>query len=414
MPQAAAVPPTAERNGPPAGHAGARPDPAAPTGDPRPKNVLPEAGGAPRWAVVGIFLLLLVGGLAFARTFLTPVILGFLLALVFSPVRRALSRSRIPDGLGAALIVLGLVAVLLLMGYLLSAPVAGWVEDAPRIGDRLAERVREIRASLGGGDDGPSVGEVVKQVEEAAGAAGAGGGGDVQEVVVQEESSLGRLASSAPDVVIQTVMVLVLLFFILASGDMFYEKIVHVMPTSGDKRRAMRIARDIERKLSQYLFTISVINAGLGAAIGLAMWALDMPSPLLFGLLGCLLNYVPYVGAIGGMVVTLAVGLLTFDSPAASLVPAAIYYLLTAIEGQFVTPYFVGRNLRLNTVVVFIAVAFWAWLWSIVGMLVAVPLLVTVRTFCEHIPELEPLGDFLSARGAEVEDEAGGHEPPVR
>ena len=391
MPQAAAVPPTAERDGPPAG-------------DPRSKEVLPGAGGAPRWAVVGIFLLLLVGGLAFARTFLTPVILGFLLALVFSPVRRALSRSRIPDGLGAALIVLGLVAVLLLMGYLLSAPVAGWVEDAPRIGDRLADRVREIRASIGGDDDGPSVGEVVKQVEEAAGAAG--GGGDVQEVVVQEESSLGRLASSAPDAVIQTVMVLVLLFFILASGDMFYEKIVHVMPTFSDKRRAMRIARDIERKLSQYLFTISVINAGLGAAIGSAMWALDMPSPLLFGLLGCLLNYVPYVGAIGGMVVTLAVGLLTFDSPAASLVPAAIYYLLTAIEGQFVTPYFVGRNLRLNTVVVFIAVAFWAWLWSIVGMLVAVPLLVTVRTFCEHIPELEPLGDFLSARGAEVEDEA--------
>ena len=410
-PADAAVPATADRSGPSAESGGIRPNPAAPAGDPGSESLPPRPGAAaPRWAVVGIFLLLLVGGLAFARTFLTPVILGFLLALVFSPVRRALSRSRIPDGLGAAVIVLGLVAVLLLLGYLLSAPVTGWVEDAPRIGERLADRVREIRGSFGGDDDGPSMGEVVREVEEAAGAAG-GGDADVQEVVVQEESSLGRLASSAPDVVIQTVMVLVLLFFILASGDMFYEKIVHVMPTSGDKRRAMRIARDIERKLSQYLFTISVINAGLGAAIGLAMWALDMPSPLLFGLLGCLLNYVPYVGAIGGMVVTLAVGLLTFDSPAASLVPAATYYLLTAIEGQFVTPYFVGRNLRLNTVVVFIAVAFWAWLWSIVGMLVAVPLLVTVRTFCEHIPQLEPLGDFLSARGAEAEDEANAAPP---
>ena len=379
-------------------------DAAAGTGDPRPDDPgPPSSGGAPKWAVVGIFLLLLVGGLAYARTFLTPVILGFLLALVFSPVRRLLSRSRIPDGAAAAVIVLGIVGVLVLLGVLLSGPVSGWIDDAPRIGERLAERVSKIRASFGGDEDAPSVGEVVQQVEDAAVAAG--GDDDVQEVVIQEQSSLGRLATSAPDVLIQTVMVLVLLFFILASGDMFYEKIVHVMPTFRDKRRAMRIAHDIERKLSQYLLTITVINALLGAAIGAAMWAFGMPNPLLFALLGWLLNYVPYIGALGGVAVTVAAGLLTFETTGAALAPAAVYYLLTAIEGQFVTPYFVGRNLRLNTVVVFIAVAFWAWLWSVVGMLVAVPLLVTVRTFCEHVPELEPLGDFLSARGAEVEDE---------
>ncbi|QEG41607.1 AI-2E family transporter [Roseimaritima ulvae] len=359
-----------------------------------------DAGKWHRRAVFGIFLLLLIGGLGHAQVFLTPVILGFLLALVFSPVRRLLERSGIPPGLAAAAIVLSLVAGMALTTYLLAGPIMGWVEEAPSIGARLETRIREIRESVGGDEEGPSVDEVVNKIEDAA----MPSDGDVQEVVVQEKGYLGTLASTAPSVLIQIVMVLVLLFFVLASGDMFYEKIVHVMPTFHDKRRAIKIARDIERKLSRYLLTITIINASLGVAIGVTMWAFGMPNPLLFAVIGCLFNYVPYIGAIAGTVIALVVGMLTFDGVAAAIVPAFTYYLLTAIEGQFVTPYFVGRNLKLNTVVVFIAVAFWAWVWSVVGMLVAVPLLVTIRTFCEHIPRLEPFGDFLSARGAEVEE----------
>ncbi|EMI22514.1 protein belonging to Uncharacterized protein family UPF0118 [Rhodopirellula maiorica SM1] len=351
--------------------------------------------------MIGIFLLLLIGGLGHAQVFLTPVILGFLLALVFSPVRRLMERAGIPAGIAATLIVTALVAAILLITYLLAVPVIVWIEDAPTIGVKLEERIREFRETLGGNQDGPSVNEVVDQIENAAMPSDA----DVQEVVVQERSYLGILASTAPAIVVQVVMVMVLLLFILASGDMFYEKIVHVMPTFRDKRKAMQIARDIERKLSRYLLTISIINATLGAAIGMVMWALGMPNPLLFAVVGCLFNFVPYIGAIVGSGIALVVGLLTFDGVIAGLFPAVAYYGLTAIEGQFVTPYFVGRNLKLNTVVVFIAVTFWAWLWSVVGMLVAVPLLVTIRTFCEHIPQLEPLGDFLSARGAEVEEE---------
>ncbi|TWU25243.1 AI-2 transport protein TqsA [Novipirellula galeiformis] len=353
-----------------------------------------------RRIVLGIFLLLLVGGLGYAQVFLTPVILGFLLALVFSPVRRFLERCRVPTGLAAATIVLALLMGILLVTYMLAGPVVGWVKDAPSIGADLEARIREIRQTLGGDEDQPSVDEVVAQIENAA----LPSDEDVQEVVVQEQSYLGLVASTAPAIIVQIVMVMVLLFFLLASGDMFYEKIVHVMPTFHDKRKAIKIARDIERKLSRYLLTITLINASLGITIGLAMWMLGMPNPLLFAVVGFLFNYVPYLGAIAGSMIALIVGLLSFEGVMAGIAPAVVYYLLTAIEGQFVTPYFVGRNLKLNTVVVFIAVAFWAWLWSVVGMLVAVPLLVTVRTFSEHIPHLEPLGDFLSARGAEAED----------
>ena len=109
----------------------------------------------------------------------------------------------------------------------------------------------------------------------------------------------------------------------------------------------------------------------------------------------------PYLGAIAGVAISVAVALVSLDTVGAALVVGAVYFALTSIEGQFVTPYFVGRSLRLNVVVVFLSVTLWAWMWSVVGMLVATPVLVAIRTLCEHIPALEPLGDFLSGRGEE-------------
>jgi predicted PurR-regulated permease PerM len=352
---------------------------------------------SPRWAVIGIFLMLAVAGLAYARVFLTPVILGFILALVFSPVRRALGRMGVGSAVSAFLIVASLVVSLLTIGTLLASPVRGWIADAPTIGAKLENRVVDIRRSLGGTGEGASVGEVVEQVEEAA----APKDKDVQEVVVRERGYLAMLASTAPAILLQIVLTLVLLGFLLASGEMFYEKLVHALPTYSDKRRAIGIAREVERKLSRYFLTITVINAGLGLSIGLTMWALGMPDPLLFGTIGFLFNYVPYVGAVVGSSIALVVGLLTFDGVLEAFLPGLAYYALTSIEGQFITPYFVGRNLKLNTVVVFVSITFWAWLWSVVGMLVAVPLLVITRTVCERIPGLRALSDFLSARGAE-------------
>lgn len=352
----------------------------------------------PRWAVIGTFLLLLIASIAYARAFLIPVVLGFLLALVFSPVRRFLERRGIPSGLSALFIVGTLVAMLMAGVVVLAEPVGGWIDNAPAIGRQVEEKVQSLLGSA------RTVVEAGKQVNEIT-----SGGEDenVQEVKMREPGIFASLASVAPAMLAQAAFILVLLLFLLSSGDMFYEKLVHVMPTFKDKRQAMRIAYDIERKLSRYLFTITLINAGLGAAIGTSMWLLGMPNPLLFGVIGFAFNYVPYLGAVSGMAIATIVGLITFDQVGYALLPGAVYFALTALEGQFVTPYCVGRRLEMNTVVIFLSVALWAWLWSVIGMLVAVPLLVTIRAFCEHIPQLEPLGDFLSARGSESEDEEG-------
>lgn len=345
------------------------------------------------WAVIGIFLLLLLASIAYARSFLVPVALGVLLALVFSPVRRFLERRKLPPVVSALIIVGGLITLIGLGLSSLADPVQSWIKEAPTIGSKLEQKLR------GANESAKAVIDAGKQIDQLASVEN--DAEEVQKVSAREPGVLVKLATSVPEVIAQVVFTLVLLFFLLASGDMFYEKLVHIMPTFKDKRNAIRISYDIERKLSNYLFTITLINASLGIAIGVSMWLLGMPNPILFGVLAFAFNFVPYLGAIVGVAIAALVGLLTFDHTGAALLPALAYLTLTIIEGQFATPYFVGRRLEMNPVVIFLSVALWAWLWSIVGMLVAVPLLVAVRTFCEHIPRLQAFGTFLSARGSE-------------
>ncbi|WP_424931790.1 AI-2E family transporter [Amaricoccus macauensis] len=345
-----------------------------------------------RWSTLSICLLLSIFALAYARDFLMPVVLAFMLTMVFSPVRRFLEKRGIPCSASAALIV-GILLCSLVVGALgLAVPISEWVDRAPEISREINLKISSMMGAA------EQVREAVEQVDELA---SGGNGPNVPVVAVREPGITAKVVLLAPEVLAQSGFTLILLYFLLASGDMFYEKIVYVLPSFRDKRRAVVIARDIERKLSRYLFTITVINAGLGVSVCLVMWAFSMPSPVLFGLAAFLLNYIPYIGAAVGVLLSTGVALISLPDPFSAIWVGLAYLALTSVEGQIVTPIFVGRSLRLNTVVVFLSVTLWAWLWSAVGMLVATPLLVVVRTFCEHIPALQGFGHFLSARGTE-------------
>jgi predicted PurR-regulated permease PerM len=364
------------------------PEPVVAVAAAEPLRTYPAAS----WAGVGIFILLLLASMAYAREFLMPVALAFLLALVFTPVRRFLNRRGVPSWAAAILVVGVLLAVLIGGIVLLSGPVSDWIARAPSIFGELQNKMRGIAAT---------VARVTNQVDNIT---NAGTGTQAPAVVVKQQGLAASVAWIAPLFLAQVVFVLVLMFFLLSSGDMVYEKIVHVLPTLSDKKRAVRIAHDIESKLSTYLFTITMINVGLGTAIGLVMWALGMPNPLLFGVGAFALNYIPYAGPATGIIFATVVGLISGDGLWLGLLAGGSYLGIATVEGQLITPYFVGRRLRLNTVVVFLSIALWAWLWSVVGMIVATPLLVAVRTFCEYIPSLEGVGAFLSARGEEQEE----------
>lgn len=354
-------------------------------------TVLRRMRSIPRWAGIGLFIYATVFTLSYAKSFFVPVVLAFLLTMVFSPVRRVCDRRGIPAPLTSTLIVAGLlIAAVGILGTL-SLPVTGWIERAPEITAQIRTQASDVSGALSG------VFEAADRLR-----ALTRPGEDVERVATAQGGYAFDIATLVPSVMAQIVFTLVLLFFLLASGDMFYEKLVHVIPRFSDKRRAMSVVRDIERKLSRYLFTITVINAGLGVAVGTAMWLVSMPSPIVFGMIAFLFNFIPYLGALAGVAIAAAVALVSFDWVGWSPIVGAIYFGLTTVEGQLVTPYFVGRNLRLNTVVVFLSVTFWAWLWSAVGMVVAVPLLAALRTISNHVDGMGGLADFLGERHSEM------------
>jgi len=192
-------------------------------------------------------------------------------------------------------------------------------------------------------------------------------------------------------------VLIVLLYFLLASGDLFLRKLVHVLQKLEDKKRAVKILREIEDSISKYLITVAIINACLGTVAGLVFWALGMPNPALWGALAFLLHFIPYLGALAEIVIVGMVALATFPNLGhAMLVPLA-YLCLAIAEGNFITPYIMGRRMTLNPVVIFIGVTFWGFLWGILGIFLAVPAVVMFKIFCDHIEPLAPIGEFLGS-----------------
>jgi len=330
------------------------------------------------WALVGIFIFLAFAALAAGRAFLMPVTLAILLFFVFVPLRRKLDRRGVPSVVSAALVVLMLIAVLAMLVTGLSGPAGRLIDNLPSITGRLEAQFDALRGTFG------AIEAAMSQMTDEDG-----------ETPVNGAETLLAVLGATPTLLAQTSLVLFLLFFLLGSGDLLYLKIVQSFDSLRDKRRAYAALREIEDSLGSYLGSIALINAGLGLAVGTLMWIWGMPSPVLFGTMAFLFNFVPYLGAVAGTAIATFVALLTFPGFQIPALVGISYFTLTTIEGQLVTPYFVSRRLQMNTVVVFLAVAMWAWLWSVIGMIVAVPVLVVVSVICDHVPGLEKLGNFL-------------------
>jgi predicted PurR-regulated permease PerM len=189
----------------------------------------------------------------------------------------------------------------------------------------------------------------------------------------------------------------VVLFFLLASGDGLLRSLVEILPTFGDKRRVVEIANEIERNISGYLATITMMNVFVGLANGISMYLLGMPDPLLWGVVAFLLNYIPILGPVTGIVIFFFVGLFSSPSLLMALLPPAIYFGVHVIEGETVTPMLLARRFTLNPVLVIVALFFWDWLWGVPGAFLAVPLLAITKIVCDRIPSLTPLGHLLGA-----------------
>ena len=339
-------------------------------------------------AVVGLFVLGLFYALYTARAVLLPVVIAALLSLLLMPFKRALERARLPPALAAAVLALGLASLLATAFLALTEPASGWFRTLPSVARDLEIKLRPLQ-------------EIFEEVNQAA--------AEVEKRVEQMtpgESTEAQPTPNAPGLftnlligtqtfVVQLALVIFLVYFFLASSDVLLKNFIHALPRLRDKVKAMKIVDTIQHDVSRYLATITLMNMALGTAVALAMHLLEMPNPLLWGVMAATLNFLPYIGALTTLVVVTGVAVLTFDEGARVLLVSGTFLTLTTLEGQILTPTVLGHRLSLNPLVVFIGIVWWGWLWGISGALIAVPLMVAIKIVFDQIDGLERFGAVM-------------------
>ncbi|HEX8830025.1 MAG TPA: AI-2E family transporter [Longimicrobium sp.] len=349
-----------------------------------------EAIASRRTAPVGITVLAVLAvvyTLHFAHELLLPITFALLLSFLFSPVVRMLARLHVRPPLGAGIVILVLLGTVGLGAYELSGPVQSWAAEAPQTLATARERVGRLMKPF------ERFSRTAEQVENATGT-----GAEQREVVVRGPSLISRLFGTTQRFLTGALEVFILLYFLLASGDLFLQKLVKVLPRVRDKRKAVEIARATESSISTYLLTTALVNITEGIAVAGALWLLGMPNPALWGALVAVFEFIPYLGA------TVMVGILTiaaitsFDSTGQALLVPAAFLGINLVQGNLVSPTLLGHRLALNPVAIFVGLAFWYWVWGIPGAFLAVPLMATLKIVCDHVEALASFGEFLGGR----------------
>jgi predicted PurR-regulated permease PerM len=217
----------------------------------------------------------------------------------------------------------------------------------------------------------------------------------VQEVKLAGPTLMDRFVQTSAAFLAGALETLVLLYFLLASGDLFLQKLTKMLPEFKDKKKAVAIARETETSISMYLSTVSLINVVEGGIVTLVMWALGMPNPVLWGVLVLFLEFIPYLGALVIVGVLTLAALSTFDDIAHIVAVPVSYLAINLIQAYLVTPMLLGRRLTLNPVAILIGLILWWEVWGVAGAFIAVPLLATLKILCDHIETLAPVGEFL-------------------
>lgn len=328
-----------------------------------------------RIASVGLFLLALIFALDVGSTFLIPVVTAVLIGFVFGPAVDVLEKRGINSYAASVFIILGLSLIGAALAYVLASPLEEWGRRLPEMWDRVLELLGTLRGPI---DSLNEVSESLQDVQKP----------DKQPtniVAVSDGGIVPQLLIVAPVLIGQVVIFLCTLYFFLANRTRLRGTVLSFCMSSRGRLRTARIFRDIEYFLSRYVGAITVVNIGLGVATAVTMALLGMPAPVLWGALAAVFNFVPYIGPAVVAATLAGVGLVTFDTVLAGLLPAAAFVGLNVIESQFVTPGFIGRTLTINPFAVFLALVFWMWLWGPLGGLVAVPALIVALVVLIHI-----------------------------
>jgi predicted PurR-regulated permease PerM len=369
---AIAEPPALVEAAPPA--AGAHPPPRPRPRAPSAMVILATLGvGFTLWAAQGLLL---------------PVLLAMFFALIGNPIIRLLQRIHVPRFVSALLVlVLGLAGAVLLAQQLI-VPAGEWIRQVPREMRDLAPKLRDLAKP---------VQEANKAAENIARAAGGENIAKPVQVVRTEVNDPYRALTATPRMIAAVLAVVLLTFFFMVYGQSLQRNAIALLPGRQQKRLTVEILQSIEHEISRYVLTISVINVVFGLLFAGVLAYLEVPvdEALLWGTMAALLNFAPYVGPLIGIAIMLVMGFVAFHDPLHSLLPAGIYLLLHTLEGQIITPIVLGRRMALSPLILILGLMVFGWMWGIIGLLLAVPLLVCVKLVLAKIEGMEGWAKLL-------------------
>lgn len=321
-------------------------------------------------ATIGMFIILLVVALSLARPVLLPVASAFVVTMMLGPLSARAERYKIPSLLSAIVLWLLVIAVCYGVIILLGAPAVDWIGKAPEIGrsvqeklhvlDRPLAALQELRDALLPSDKKASLGVDIMSF--------------VQPALLVVTPAIG-----------QTFIFFGTLFFMLLGRSQLRRVVVAFFDEREARLRTLKIMNDIEHNLTGYLSVVAVINVAVGICGGVAAWVAGLPDPLAWAVLGFILNFIPYIGALIVEVAMFMVGLVTFPTLTHALLAPLLFLALATLEGHFVTPSIIGHRLTLNPLTVFLSLVFWTWLWGPVGAFLAVPLLIMALVVIGHL-----------------------------
>jgi predicted PurR-regulated permease PerM len=355
-----------------------------------PPSIEPVAAAGGKSTPVQIVLIVL-GTIAFlylARPVVLPIVMACIGAMTLKPLIRWFSCCHIPPALSAAVVLCCLVSVIGIGFFQLGRPALTWMNEAPQHLTELKQRAQKMFPRVARfGQVAAAVNNLGATEEEQKKAA---------TVELKTSGVAGTFINWTGSLLAGICEILVLLYLLLASGDLFLQKLVRVMPTLQEKKRAVDISHEVQQNLSHYLFSVSLINIGLGLAVSGGLYFMGVPKAAMWGMLVAILNFVPYFGAGVGILLLTVVGFLTFDTFWQAVLPPVWYLLLHALESNLVTPVLLGRRFTLNPAVIFASLIFWTWLWGVPGALLSVPILVSIKVVCDRIPAMSPVSELIS------------------
>jgi len=341
-------------------------------------------------------LLLYFGHVAFI-----PVALALLFSLVLSGPVEALHGMHVPRSVSAALIMAAIFGLFITLGNFISEPAQKWYAAAPHTVRLIEKKIRPFAQIM------TRVGELRVSAGNIGATAPAA---TVPATVAPQESAPVALLDATRSLGLSCVTVVILTLFLLGGGPPMMARLTSALASDLESAHIITVIEKVRSEVGRYYVTTALINVGLGIATACAMLLIGMPNPFLWGTLAALLNFIPYAGSTVTLMVLTVVAIISFDGLGRVMAVAGSYLAIATVEGQFVQPLLVGRRLRLNPMLVFLALWFGGFFWGIAGILLATPALVALKVVATNASGGQQLLDFLSPH---ADDEFENRQAPL-